>query len=107
MGFNKEELFKKRLQEEEIEIPGVGTVRVRALSRSEAMKFEGIKLEVEVIERKMLAVALVDPVLTEDEIGQWQQASSAGEITTVLLAVLRLSGMETESLKQAVKQFRD
>lgn len=102
----KARLFKSRLPEEEVEVPGVGTVRVRALSRSEAMKLRKMSVaSVEVIERKMLALALVDPKLTEDEIGQWQEASTAGELEAVSNKVSELSGMTEGAAKEAYKEF--
>lgn len=107
MAVNKQDLFKSRLEHSDVEVPGVGTVRVRALSRAEAMKFEGVQTEVAVLERKMLSLALVEPALTEEEVGKWQEASSAGELTVVLMEVLRLSGMDDQALKESVKRFRE
>lgn len=106
MAVDKKQLFKARLPEEEVDVPGVGTVRVRALSRAEAMKLRKLaSSSVEVIERKMLALALVDPVLTEDEVGQWQEASTAGELEAVSNKVSELSGMTDGAAKEAYKEF--
>lgn len=106
---NKEVLFKSRLNEQDVDVPGVGTVRVRALSRTEViMVRKATDTEhvdgprVLVIERKMLAAALVDPVLTEAEVGRWQAASAAGEIEPVVAAVQRLSGMDEGADKSDV-----
>lgn len=104
MTFDKELLFKPRLKEAEVEVPGVGTVRVRALSRAEAMSLQDTK-GVAAIERKMLALALVDPVLTEAEVGQWQQASAAGELEPVGIKVQELSGMDEGAAKAAYKEM--
>jgi hypothetical protein len=102
--FDKELLFKPSLPEAEVEIPGKGTVRVRALSRSEALlcqKEDGV----EAVERKMLALALVDPALTEAEVGRWQKASAAGEMDPVSNKVAELSGMTEDAGKAAYKEF--
>lgn len=104
---DKSKLFKLRLGEEDVEVPNVGTVRVRSLSRAECLEFQGKETQVAELERKMLALAMVDPVLTEDEVGEWQKASSAGELTKVLMVVVRISGMDDSALKEAMQTFRE
>lgn len=102
----KAKLFKARLPEEEIDVPGVGKVRIRALSRAEAMKLRKMSsASVEVIERKLIALAMVDPVLTEDEVGKWQEASTAGELEVVSTRVSEISGMTEGAAKEAYKEF--
>lgn len=102
----KAKLFKARLPEEEVDVPGVGTVRIRALSRAEAMKLRKMSsASVEVIERKLIALAMVDPVLTEDEVGKWQEASTAGELEVVSTRVSEISGMTEGAAKEAYKEF--
>jgi hypothetical protein len=111
MGINKEALFKPRLAEAEIDLPGVGTVRVRALTRAEVI---GIRRAADndpatldgkrvlVIERKMIALAMVDPELTEAEVGRWQDAAPAGELTPVTDKIQELSGMAEGASKSGV-----
>ena len=110
---DKDLLLKPRLAEDDIEIPGVGTVRVRALSRAEVLlvrkatdnadSIDGPR--VLVLERKMLAAAMVDPVLTEAEVGRWQQASAAGELEPVTTRIQQLSGLLPESAKAVYQEF--
>lgn len=99
---DKELLFTPRLSEESVEIPGVGTVRVRALSRGEALRAQSAK-GVAAIERAMLALGMVDPALTEDEVKRWQEASPAGELEPITRVIQRLSGMEAGADKAAYK----
>lgn len=106
MAIDKEALFKSRLTEEEVDVPGVGAVRIRALSRTEALSLRGVEMPVEELERRLLAMALVDPVLTQEEVRQWQEASSAGELEPITRAIAELSGMETTAPKTAMRQFR-
>jgi hypothetical protein len=89
---DKELLFKPRLAEAEVEIPGVGTVRVRALSRAEAMVVSGVN-GAAAMERKTLHLGMVDPQLTEAEVGQWQKAAPAGDLQIVNQRIAELSGM--------------
>ena len=99
-----EQLLKPRLPEADVELAGVGTVRVRGLSRAEALAVRDIE-GTEAIERFILARGMVDPPMTEDEIGHWQQSSPAGEMEPVTDKVAELSGMLPDSAKVAVKEF--
>jgi hypothetical protein len=101
---DKELLFKPRLPEADVEVPGIGTVRVRGLSRAEALAMQKVE-GTDAIERKMLAVALIDPVLTEAEVGKWQKASVAGELEPVGAKVQELSGMAEGAAKATYKEF--
>lgn len=102
---DKDLLFKPRLEERDVEL-SIGTVRVRAMTRAEATRFKGEHEDVGKLERQMLAVALVDPVLTEDEVGRWQDAAPAGELQDVVDVVVELSGMLKETGKTNQHQFR-
>lgn len=106
MAVDKAALFKGRITEEELDVPGVGTIRIRALTRTEALEIRGVDLPVAELERKLLAWALVEPRLTEDEARQWQDASAAGELEPVTKAIARLSGMEQSAPKEAMRKFR-
>lgn len=88
---DKELLFKPRLDERDVVLPAVGTVRVRGLSREEVLSIRedrGVDFE-----RRMLATGMVDPALTYDEAGRWMAAATAGEIRPVTEAILQLSGL--------------
>lgn len=100
---DKATLLKNRTAEREVEIEGVGTVRIRALTRREALQLQGKEMPIEEMERKMLAFSMVDPVLTEDEVRQWQEASPVGEIQVVSEAIAELSGMDLTAAKDAYK----
>lgn len=104
MTVDKEALFKPRLPEGYVEVEGLGTFRVRGLNRAEAMTIEGMKGAM-AIERKVLSFGLLDPAMTEAEVGQWQKASATGEIQPVIEKVLELSGLLEDSAKQAYKDF--
>lgn len=105
---DKDALFASSLPEADVDIPGKGTVRVRALTRAEAMSMQQVRPgpdRVAVIERKMLALALVDPEMTEAEVGRWQKASTAGEMERVGKKVQELSGMTDGAAKEAYREF--
>lgn len=105
---NKSALLKARLPAQDIEIPGVGTVKVRGLSRDEVLSLrdKGMTTAAET-ERQILSLSLVDPALTEDEVGEWQKGSTPGEMEKVTDVVMRLSGLAEDSPKQAMTTFPD
>jgi hypothetical protein len=103
---DKEALLKTRLPEAEVPIPGVGTVRVRGLSRGEVFGTQKAK-DTAVMERKILAFGMLDPVLTEAEVQRWQEACPAGELDPVVDKIRELSGLSDTSEKEAVLDFRE
>jgi hypothetical protein len=101
---DKKLLFKPRLPEADVEVEGIGIVRVRGLNRMEAMLAQAAADPAE-IERKILSFGMVDPELTEAEVKLWQKASTAGEIEPVSSKIAELSGMLSSSAKEAVRDF--
>lgn len=104
---DKELLLKRRLNEREVEIPGVGTVRVRGLSRAEALACQKVGTsDVGALEQKILHLGLVDPRLTEVEVAEWYAAAPAGEIDPVTTAIQELSGLGEGAGKSDVPGVR-
>jgi hypothetical protein len=101
----KARLLKPRLPEADVDVPGVGTVRVRGLNRAEAMIVQGASGP-EATERRILALGMVDPPMTEAEVGQWQKASPGGEIEPVSTKIAELSGMLDGAAKEVAKSLR-
>ena len=92
----------------DVEIPGVGTVKVRGLSRYELLlaqkKYPDDTLKQE---RFILSAALVDPQMTEADVESWQKASMPMEINAVAEKVNELSGIAAGSAKSDVPEVRD
>jgi hypothetical protein len=107
MSLSKEDLLKARFGVEEIEIPNVGVVKVRSLSRAQAMSLNDKEMTVAESEQKLLNWAMVEPSLTIAEVKVWQENSPAGELEPIADAILRLSGMEKNAPKQAMRDFRE
>lgn len=88
---------------EDVAIPGVGTVKVRALSRFEVLLAQKKHPDDALAqERFTLSTAMLDPKLTEDEVGQWQRGSMPNEINAVSSVVNRLSGIGKDAAKSDV-----
>lgn len=101
---DKELLFKQRLNEITLDVDGIGTIRIRALTRREALDFKG-EHDAGELEVKMLSLALVDPVLTEDEVRRWQDVAPVGELQVIVDQVIELSGMVKGVAGESLKQF--
>lgn len=101
----KERLLKSRLPEAEVEIPDVGTVRVRGLSRSEVLQMKKFGEDADAAELFVMACGTVDPVLTEDEVQQWRSGAPAGELEAPVNRILELSGLLPAARREAEKPF--
>lgn len=101
---DKEALLKPRLPETEVDIDGVGTIRVRALTREEAIQVGDLKSTLD-RERRMLTMAMVQPAMTIQDVQQWQRISPAAELEKVTTVIARISGMLPEEAKEATERF--
>jgi hypothetical protein len=108
----KELLLAKRVEtetgfpEETVDVPGLGCeVRVRGLSRLETLQIGRATQDAAKSERMALAMGLVEPAMTEAEVGGWQKLCTSKELEPVYLAIGRLSGMLPESPKEAYREF--
>jgi hypothetical protein len=105
---DKSALTAPRVPTGEVEIPGVGTITVRGLTRFELLlagKTGGD--DAALMERKMLAFAMVDPEMSEKDVEAWQKASPAGEMMPVVNLVNRLSGVGQGADKSGVPEAGD
>lgn len=86
-----------------VELDGLGTVRVRALSRGEVFALHKITDNVEDFERKFLSIGMVEPALTENEVAAWQAIpGAAAEIQEVSDKIETLSGLKKGADKSGV-----
>lgn len=92
------------LPEDVVEAPGLGAVRVRGLNRVEILLLQKID-DMQTRERKMLAMAVLEPAMAEHQAGLWQTLSPAGEIEPVTTRIAQLSGMLPDSAKEAYQEF--
>ena len=103
---DKTALLGRRLGEDKHEIEGVGTVRIRGLSRAEVIELQALEGGTAASDRRMVSWALIDPPLTEDEVRIWQENSAAGEIEALTLAIAALSGLDVGAAKSGVSSVR-
>jgi hypothetical protein len=105
--FDKDLLFKPRLREEDVEIPGLGTIRVRGMSRAEVVDdlYEVDRSVAGAFECRLLSLAVVAPALTEEEAGEWRRAATGDEVRVVIDKINELSSLTKEQAKAAYKEL--
>ncbi|WP_157621579.1 hypothetical protein [Saccharothrix sp. NRRL B-16348] len=83
-------------------IPDVGDVKVRALTREEVISLQG-KGEVDVaeLEQGLIALALVEPQLSKEDVAEWYGSAPAGELSPVTEAITQLSGLSVGAAKSS------
>ncbi|WP_422733997.1 hypothetical protein ACN26Y_29860 [Micromonospora sp. WMMD558] len=106
MAVDKDALFRPRCPEDNVELPGVGTVRVRGLTRAEVVQIAKGANDGKDMEPLSLSLAMVDPQLTEDEVRQWIGVAGFGEIETLNQRINELSGIAGRADKEAYKSPR-
>lgn len=99
----RERLMRRHLPEEDVDVPGQGTLRMRALTRDEV---KGLRDEadgdMDLYECMLISAALVDPEMSASDVALWSKGAPAGELVIVSGAVSRLSGLGQEGSKSGV-----
>jgi hypothetical protein len=98
----KEQLLAQRFGVREHVIAGVGTIKVRSLTRGESLEVVGKELDRGAAERYLLSKGLVEPALTEADVKVWQDSSPAGEIQDIAKLITELSGLSDGAPKSGV-----
>jgi len=101
-------LAPRTAETEDVQLDGLGiSVTVRGLTRAEANRVIGKPMEAAEQERILLAAAMVNPRMSQDQVRQWQKVAPAGEIEKAAAAVRRLSGLGAEAVKEDMARFQD
>lgn len=93
------------LRHETVEIPDVGEVKVRGLSRAEVVQMQAFA-NIDEMEVATLAAGLVEPALSADEVKQWRSTRDSAEIQPVCDKILELSGLLPDQQTEAERSFR-
>lgn len=109
---DKKKLLKARPLEAEVDVPDVGTIKVRALTRADVLAIADAQRNADRLgdrayfEQLMLASALVDPALTADEVAEWQAVAPSKVIGTVVDAVTSLAALTPDAAKDMFKEMQ-
>ena len=88
----REEILAKAVDQEVVTLPSGGTVKVRGLTRDEAMEVRK-RPDDAARDNYMIATGMVEPVLSEDDVALWATTAPAGDSVEITRAIGRLSGM--------------
>jgi hypothetical protein len=90
-----------------VPVPGFGVIKVKPLSRAQAMSVYNRDLDAAEMEQVIIAFAAVEPSFTRKEVARWQEIDMAGgSILKIVNTILEISGMEIGAGKTAYKRFR-
>lgn len=106
----KDSLLASRLERRDVDVEGVGTVTVRALSRAEVMDIQRAtrgNTDVADLEKRMLTRGVVEPALDYEDVSAWYDAAPAGELEPISTAIAELSGMTQNAASEASAAFRE
>lgn len=107
-----EELTKQRAGEEDFTMPSGAVVRVRGLSRGEVYLMQKTKADGGIQdeaawERRMVHLALLQPELTEEQVGEWQQGPAGGDLEELTDKIRELSKLGQGAEKSGVQGTGD
>jgi hypothetical protein len=104
---DKELLKKRRAADNTRQVPidDLGSVTVRALSRTE-VKRATVKNDEDQTEANFISAAMVDPVMTPEDVAEWLDGAPAGDSVAVADAIAELSGMSEGAQKSGVPGVR-
>lgn len=106
MTVDRETFLKARLPERDVDLPGVGTVRVRGLSRAEAMRVRDLRDDLAAAEQLLVTLGLVDPALSAGDVAAWYEAAPAGEIDRLVGPIQELSALGEDAPKSGLPGLR-
>lgn len=101
----REEILARVVGQEVVTLPSGGEVRVRGLTRDEALQVqeaEGTAAR----DNTIIALGMVEPSLTVEEVALWAQTAPAADSVTISRAVAELSGMGEGAGKSGVARPR-
>lgn len=89
----REEIFAKARNLGIVTLPSGGEVKIRGLSRDEALELQG-RDGIAARDNYLISTGMIDPVFTEDDVAAWAlEEGAAGDMITVSQAIGKLSGM--------------
>lgn len=106
-AISKDALLNFSFGVEEFMIEGLGMVRIKALTRAQALSVRGVDMEFAVMEQTLISYAFVEPKLTIEDVKRIQESTPAGLLEPVTDRIAKLSGMKADKPKELMKTFRE
>jgi hypothetical protein len=102
---DKAALLAATLPQAPVEVPGVGSVIVRSLSRDQVVRLQACP-NPGVLENETLAAGMVEPALTVEEAAAWRAVADNDAVKVVSDRILQLSGLVEGSQTDKERRFR-
>jgi hypothetical protein len=102
----KAALFTVSLPVEDYELPDVGTIKIRGLSRREAVRLDNAP-DAAARDVIIFRAGIVEPALTENEIRRMMDARPAGELEDLSRRIAELSRLLPGADQEQYKSVRD
>lgn len=102
---SKDAFLKASLPESEFNVPGLGTIRLRGLSRAEVVRFA--ELDFDGREVHTLACGIVAPELTEDEVREWRSTVVSRTVRLINDEIIKLSALNENAVGDAKRSFQE
>lgn len=99
----RDEILARTVGHEVVDLPGGGQVKVRALTRDEVLASQD-EYEDDAAGRDsyIVATALVEPVMSVEDVQAWGSAGAAGDLVAITEKVAELSGLKQGAPKSGV-----
>lgn len=101
----REQILARRRGEDVVELPGGGTVKIRALTRDEVLELDDAETAAE-RSNMIISRGLIDPALTVDDVAQWGREADAGDLTIISEEIARISRLTEGAGKRGVARAR-
>lgn len=101
----REEILAKAVDQEVVTLPSGGKVKVRGLTRDEALQVQEAD-GTAARDNTIIALGLVDPVLTVEDVAAWAVTAPAADSIEISQAIARLSGMQEGAGKSGPPRTR-
>jgi hypothetical protein len=104
---DKAALLRGFLPESDVPLPsGQGTVRVRGLSRNEAVSLQKLGDDPEALEVRACSLGMLDPQMSEDDVRAWREVAVAADVNAVAQRISELSNLDPNAGKGPTSRSR-
>lgn len=106
MSVDKASLLALTLPRETVEVPGLGSVTVRGLSRAEVVHLQVSCTTPDELENETLAAGMVEPALSVEEAAGFRANAPSDVVRAISDPILALSGLAGGQQTEKERRFR-
>lgn len=98
----RDEILARTVGRGEVTVEGFGTVKIRALTMSEAVQVRELQGRIDQV-YLIISLGMTDPVLSPEDVEAWAAADAAGPLNAISDGIAVISGMSDGAGKDAYK----